>query len=314
MQYKDYYKILGVKRDASAEEIKRAYRKLAHKYHPDVSKEPNAEDRFKEINEAGEVLRDPEKRAAYDQLGSGWRAGEEFRPPPGFDGFQARYSQGFDTSGLGGFSDFFESLFGHEFRGGGSTRQGFQSRGSDQTAKLIISLEDAFKGASRTISLEIPEPDHQGGVINKRRQLKVRIPPGISEGQKIRLAGQGLPGFGGGPKGDLFLEIEFQPHPFYRVDGKDIYIDLPITPWEAALGASISVPTLAGPVSLKVPAGSQSGKKMRLKGRGLPGKTAGDQYVVFQIKVPEAKSARLKALYLELEQEGDFNPRAELGV
>ncbi|PLY15409.1 MAG: cytochrome C biogenesis protein [Sedimenticola sp.] len=312
MQYKDYYKILGVKRDASAEEIKRAYRRLAHKYHPDVSKEANAEARFKEINEAGEVLRDQEKRAAYDQLGANWRAGQDFRPPPGAQGSGSRFSHDFEGANLGGFSDFFESLFGHEFRAGGA--QGFQSPGSDQSAKLIISLEDAYHGASRTIQLDIPEPDHHGGVVNKRRQLKVRIPAGISEGQKIRLAGQWLPGLGSGPKGDLYLEIEFMPHPFYQAQGKDIYIDLPISPWEAALGGSVSAPTLAGPVSLKVPPGTQSGKKMRLKGRGLPGKPAGDQYVIFQIRIPQASNPRIEAIYKQLQQESPFNPRAELGV
>ena len=313
MDFKDYYAIMGVERDASSEEIKRAYRKLARKYHPDVSKEPDAEIRFKELGEAYEVLKDPQKRAAYDQLGADWKAGQEFHPPPDWDA-------GFEFSGTGfgggsGFSDFFESLFGDFSRGPrGSAHAGFQSRGEDHHAKVLIDLEDAFSGASRAISLRAPETAPGGQVIMKERTLNVRIPKGVKEGQRIRLAGQGAPGMGGGQRGDLFLEISFRPHPLFRVDGRDIFLDLPITPWEAALGATLKVPTPTGKVDLKIPAGSGSGRKLRLKGRGIPGKTPGDLYVIPQITVPPADSDEARALYRKMERELPYNPRKQLGV
>jgi len=313
MDFKDYYAIMGVERDASSEEIKRAYRKLARKYHPDVSKEPDAEIRFKELGEAYEVLKDPQKRAAYDQLGADWKAGQEFHPPPDWDA-------GFEFSGTGfgggsGFSDFFESLFGDFSRGPrGGTRAGFQARGEDHHAKVLIDLEDAFNGASRSISLRAPETAPNGQVVMKERTLNVRIPKGVKEGQRIRLAGQGAPGPGGGQRGDLFLEISFRPHPLYRVEDRDIFLDLPITPWEAALGATLKVPTPTGKVDLKIPAGSGSGRKLRLKGRGIPGKTPGDLYVIPQITVPPADSDEARELYRKMERELPYNPRKQLGV
>lgn len=311
MEYKDYYKILGVKRDAALDEIKRAYRRLARKYHPDVSKEPNCEERFKEVGEAYEVLKDPQKRAAYDRLGAGWRDGQEFRPPPNWDA-------GFEFSGGPGaadFSSFFEELFG---RGagrptwGGAT--GFRARGEDHHAKVMVSLEDAYHGATRAITLNAAALDDTGRVVTRPHTLNVKIPKGIMEGQRIRLAGQGGPGVGGGPPGDLYLEIAFQPHRLFRVDKRDVYLDLPVTPWEAALGQTVTVPTLAGKVDLKIPPGSQSGKTLRLKGRGLPGKVAGDQYAVLHIVTPRADTPEARALYEKMARELPMQPRAGLGV
>ncbi|MET0013083.1 MAG: DnaJ C-terminal domain-containing protein [Sedimenticola sp.] len=315
MKYKDYYKILGISRDATGDEIKRAYRKLARKYHPDVSKEPDAEARFKEVNEAHEVLKDPQKRAAYDQLGSNWQAGQEFRPPPGYRGFHTRFDQGFDTDGTGGFSDFFESLFGREFgfgNGMGSTGFRNQAQEHEQTAKLSVTLEEAYHGASRTIQLESQEPDRMGGIVDRHRRLKVQIPVGVTQGQKIRLAGQGSMRFDGS-RGNLLLEIDFKPHPLFQAEGKDIVIDLPITPSEAVLGATVSVPTLGGHVSLKIPAGSQNGRKLRLKGRGLPGNPPGEQYVVLQIMVPEQPDEKTREAFTRLQESVDFDPRKRLG-
>ncbi|MEJ2310398.1 MAG: DnaJ C-terminal domain-containing protein [Gammaproteobacteria bacterium] len=314
MDFKDYYAIMGVERDASSDEIKRAYRKLARKYHPDVSKEPDAEIRFKEVGEAYEVLKDPEKRAAYDQLGANWKAGQEFRPPPDWDaGFE--FSGGGFGGGASGFSDFFESLFGgFASTHGGRPHPGFRTQGEDHHARVLIDLEDAFNGATRVITLQAPESDRSGHVGMRERTLNVRIPKGVKEGQRIRLAGQGSPGPGGGQRGDLFLEIAFRPHPLYRIEGRDLTLELPVTPWEAALGATVKVPTPAGKVDLKIPAGTASGRKMRLKGRGIPGKTPGDLYVVPQITLPPADSEAAKALYRKMERELAYNPRARLGV
>ena len=318
LEYKDYYKVLGVDRNATQDDIKRAYRKLARKYHPDVSKESDAEERFKEVGEAYEVLKDPEKRAAYDQLGANWQAGQDFNPPPGWDqGFEF-HGGGFTGADASQFSDFFESLFGGGFsaagqRGRASHRQ-YDMRGEDTYAKVAIDLEDAYNGATRTITLRHTELGPDGRPQLKNRTLNVRIPKGVHQGQHIRLAGQGGAGVGQGKAGDLYLEVEFKPHPFYRVEGKDVYLDLPITPWEAALGAAVKVPTPAGKVALKIPAGSRAGAKMRLKGRGIPGKTPGDFYVVLQIVVPEAKTEEAKALYRQMAEKMAFNPRASLGV
>lgn len=307
MQYKDYYQILGVERDASLDEIKRAYRKLARKYHPDVSKEPDAEARFKEINEAHEVLKDAKKRAAYDQLGSNWQAGQEFSPPPGFSDFDIRFSRGFRTSG-GDFSDFFESLFGREFGiDSGFGAHPFETAGQNQHAKIQVSLEDAYRGATRTIELA-----PQGHHTISTRKLKVNIPAGVNEGQKIRLAGQGRAGIAGGHRGDLLLEVSFKPHPLFTADGRDIYLNLPITPTEAVLGATLATPTLGGSVNLKIPPGSQSGEKLRLKGRGLPGRVPGDQYVVLMIQVPTDSSEKIRRAYERLRDEADFDPRKKL--
>lgn len=310
MEFKDYYKILGVSRDASLDEIKRAYRKLARKYHPDVSKEPNAEEKFKEVAEAYEVLKDPEKRKAYDQLGSGWQAGQGFRPPPEWEeqfGFGRReYAQ----TGFGDFSEFFEALFGG-FRPRG---RGFRMRGEDVHAKVYIDLEDALHGTVKTITLSIPEVDPASGrLVEKSKQLKVKIPPGIQAGQKIRLIGQGAPGAGGGPAGDLYLEVQFHPHRLFKVEGKDLYLELPITPWEAALGATVSVPTLSGTVALKVPAGAKTDQRLRLKGKGLPGTPPGDQYVILKIQTPPADTEVKKRFYEEMAVRMPMNPRQGMG-
>jgi len=316
MEYKDYYKIMGLSKDATQDEIKRAYRKLARKYHPDVSKEANAEAKFKELGEAYEVLKDPKKRAAYDQVGRGWQDGQPFTPPPDW-GFDFGADQGFaGARPSGGFSDFFEALFGGGFgrgRGGAWSRQ-TQVQGSDQHAKIQIDLEDAYRGAVNLISLNIPQTDSQDRLVSNVRTLNVKIPKGIKAGQRIRLAGQGMPGFGGGGNGDLYLEIEFKPHRYFRADGRDIHLELPVTPWEAALGATVPVPTLGGTVELKIPAGSQAGKQLRLKGRGLPGATPGDQYVTLKIVTPSARTDEAKALYEKMAKVMPMNPRAAMGV
>jgi curved DNA-binding protein len=316
MEYKDYYEVMGVARDATQEEIKRAYRKLARKYHPDVSKEPDAEARFKEVGEANEVLKDPEKRAAYDQLGKQWKNGQEFHPPPDWDtGFEFR-GGGYTAGDAGMHSDFFEELFGRGFVNPGSTqgRRGFRMRGDDHHAKVLIDLEDSFNGAKRSISLRMPELTEDGHVTTRDRTLNVRIPKGIRPGQQIRLAGQGGPGLGGAEPGDLYLEVEFRDHPLYRVEGGDIYLDVPVAPWEAALGANIKVPTPSGNIDLKIPSNSRQGRKLRLKGRGLAGKQPGDLYVVLQVTLPPADSDAAKALYKQMEDQLGFNPRATMGV
>ncbi len=316
MEYKDYYEILGVKKDASQDEIKKAYRKLARKYHPDVSKEPNADKRFKEIGEAYEVLKDPEKRAAYDRLGANWQAGQDFRPPPDWDAGFEFSGGGFTAGNAEDYSDFFELLFGKR-PGSRHTRSKyttFKSRGEDHRAKIFIDIEDSYRGSTRQISLQHPVVDPDGHVRLEERTLRVKIPKGIRPGQHIRLKGQGSPGIGGGPPGDLLLEVAFNPHPLYRVDGKDVYIDLPVAPWEAALGAKVKCPTPAGTVDLKIPPGSAQGTKLRLRGRGLPSKPPGDFYAVLQIVLPPADTERAKELYRKMEKELAFNPRAGLGV
>ena len=315
MKYRDYYEIMGVSRDCTQDEIKRAYRKLARKYHPDVSKQADAEEKFKEVGEAYEVLKDPEKRAAYDQLGSNWQQGQDFQPPPGWqDGFEFS-GGGYTEANAEHFSDFFEDLFG---RAGGGFQQGrhhgFQMKGEDHHAKIGVSIEDAYHGAERTITLKMPGVDASGHVVTRDRNLNIKIPKGVTQGQRIRLRGQGGPGTGNAPAGDLYLEIDLLPHSVYKVDGRDIYVDLPVTPWEAALGAQIPIPTLGGKVDMKIPAGSQNGKKLRLKGRGMPGKTAGDQYVILKIETPEATTEAQRELYRRMQKEMNFNPRARMGV
>ncbi len=314
MDYKDYYKIVGVKRDASQQEIKRAYKKLARKFHPDVSKEADAEARFKTLGEAYAVLKDPEKRAAYDELGANWKAGQEFRPPPDWgSGFEFSGS-GMHPGDAGAYSDFFESLFGQGMgpQTNTGTQHGFHAHGEDHHAKVLIDLEDAYNGASRAVGLRTPELDKSGHVITKERTLNVKIPKGVRQGQKIRLAGQGSAGHGNGKAGDLYLEIDFRPHRFYRPDGKDVYIDLPLTPWEAALGATVKVPTPDGPVDMKIPAGTSSDQKLRLKGRGIPGSPPGDIYVVAKLTLPPANSDAEKEFYEKMQQELPYNPRGHL--
>jgi curved DNA-binding protein len=317
VEFKDYYKVMGVARDATEAQIKQAYRKLARKYHPDVSKEPDAEARFKEVGEAYEVLRSPEKRAAYDRLGTGPRPGEEFRPPPD-------WGSGFEWSGAGpgtgegsaDYSDFFETLFGRAGAGPGRHgRRGFDpGRGEDHHAKVLLDLDATLNGGTRSFTLRVPEIDAEGRVSTRERVLNVHVPKGILPGQTIRLAGQGAAPQGEGKAGDLYIEVEFQPHPLYRIEGRDLYLELPVAPWEAALGASVKTPTPTGTVDLKVPAGAHAGTKLRLKGRGIPASPPGDFYVVLQIALPAATDEKAKAAYRALHEAMPFNPRASLGV
>lgn len=318
MDFKDYYEVLGVERDDSQEAIKSAYRKLARQYHPDVSREPDAEERFKEIGEAYEVLKDPEKRAAYDQLGADWQNGQEFRPPPDWQGDFEFGGGGFTGQEGAAYSDFFESLFGGRGAGpagrAGPRQSGFKIPGEDLSSRVWIDLEDAYQGATRQLSLRRPEVSANGRVQQKTRTLNVKIPRGVRPGQQIRLAGQGGQGFGGGPPGDLYLEILFNDHPRYRVEGADVYLELPVAPWEAALGAKVKVPTPGGAVDLSIPQNSKAGARLRLRGRGLPGKPAGDLFVVLKVALPPADSETAKALYRQMREalSSSFDPRAEL--
>jgi curved DNA-binding protein len=315
MEFKDYYAALGIAKDASAEDIKRAYRKLARKYHPDVSKESDAEARFKQIGEAYEVLKDPEKRAAYDNAGQRWRErGQAGEPPPDWNtGYEF---QGADFGdGEADHSDFFEALFGRHARAAAQAQRARAARGEDHHAKMAIPLEDAYHGATRTLTLRMPALDAAGNVQWQERQLEVKIPKGVRAGQHLRLAGQGSPGHGNAPAGDLYLELEFEPHPLYAVDGRDVSLTLPIAPWEAALGASVRVPTPAGELDLTVPRGSTPGRKLRVRGKGIPATTPGDLYFVLQIVTPSANTPELEEAYRTLaERAAAFNPRANLGV
>ena len=312
MEYKDYYKIMGLAKTATQDEVKRAYKKLARKYHPDVSKEKGAEAKFKQLGEAYEVLKDPEKRATYDQLGEHWKSGAGNTPPGWNAGFE--FSGNFTGVNTSGFSDFFESLFGRQSRanaGAGNYGSQFHAQGNDLHAKIMIDLEDAYNGTARSISLKVPQTDQRG---HKTHTLNVTIPKGVKAGQRIRLAGQGGSISANGKQGDLYLEIEFNKHPYFQTSERDIYLDLPVTPWEAALGSTVSVPTLGGKVELKIPANSQADIKLRLKNRGLPGSPAGDQYVILQLVIPLAKTAEDKKLYAKMAQAMAFNPRSQLGV
>lgn len=311
MQFKDYYELLGVARDASAEVIKRAYRKLARKYHPDVSKEPQAEERFKEIGEAYEVLSDPEKRAAYDRLGSRWRDGQDFQPPPDFgSGFEFSGGEPGSAADDAAFSEFFESLFGSARRAAG---RGHAAHAADHHARVDIDLEDAFTGAERTITLQSPQVDASGQVRLVERSLRVRIPAGVREGQRLRLAGQGAPG-SAGTQGDLYLEIRFRAHPLWQVVERDLSMRLPVAPWEAALGASVLLPVPGGRVELQIPPGSQGGRKLRLKGRGLPGQPPGDLYVELQVVLPPADDPKVAEAWRSMAAAVSFNPRSKLGA
>jgi curved DNA-binding protein len=317
--FRDYYETLGIPRTASADEIRRAYRKLAREYHPDVNKSEGAEDRFKEISEAYEVLRDEESRAKYDRLGSNWRTGDDVSGAPGFDEYFRSGGTGAGTGGggFGGFgdvrvdfggdggdfSDFFESFFGGGRAGRGRRSAGFDgftSRGADQEAVLELSLEEAARGGKRRVSLA------------DGRSFEVTIPPGVRDGQRIRLAGEGDQSRGG-PSGDLFLRVRLRPHSRFRLEGRDLYVDLPVAPWEGALGASVEVPTLEGHAKVTVPPASSCGRKLRLRGQGMPGgrgESAGDLYAVLKIEVPKSLSARERELFEQLAQVSDFNPRA----
>lgn len=317
MEYKDYYAALGVEKTATQDEIKKAYRKLVRQYHPDVSKHKDATEKTKEINEAYDVLGDAEKRAAYDELGQGRRAGQEFTPPPDW-GTQ------FDFGGADA-NEFFSDLFAHAGRrqrgGGGGGRGfggagggGFQMQGEDIHAAIAIDLRDAYQGASRTISLRVPQRDEQGHVAMQEKTLNVNIPKGVTQGQQLRLAGQGHPGVGGGGPGDLYLEIHLEPEARYRVEGTHVYENVPVAPWEAALGASVSVPTPSGAVEVTIPPGSQTGRKLRLKGRGIPAKEPGDLYLILDVVLPPATSERAKELYQQMARDLAFNPRERIGA
>src|SRR5882672_5695845 len=310
MEFKDYYKVMGVARDATEAQIKQAYRKLARKYHPDVSKEKDAEARFKEVGEAYEVLRSSEKRAAYDQLGQTHTAGEDFRPPPD-------WGAGFEFSGPGGgnadYSDFFEALFGAQGRARSRGHGAYAGRGEDHHAKVLLDLDATLRGGARQLSLRVPEIDADGRLVSKERVLNVQVPKGILAGQHIRLAGQGARPAGDGTAGDLYIEVEFQPHPLYRMDGRDLYLDLPVAPWEAALGATVKTPTPTGTVDLKIPAASHAGSKLRLKGRGIPAAPPGDFYVILQIALPAAQDDKARAAYAAMAAAMPFNPRVDLG-
>jgi curved DNA-binding protein len=309
VEYKDYYQTLGVERTASADDIKKAYRKLVRQYHPDVSKHKDATEKTKEINEAYDVLGDAEKRAAYDALGQGRRHGQEFQPPPD-------WGQQYDFGGGGGggasAEDIFADLFAHMGRGrgrsagmGGMGGGSFQMRGEDIHAAIAIDLRDAYQGATRTISLRAGQQE---------KTLSVNIPKGVTPGQQLRLAGQGHPGMGGAGAGDLYLEIQLNQDPRYRVEGSSVYQNVPVTPWEAALGASIPVPTPAGTVEVTVPSGSQSGRKLRLKGRGIPASQPGDLYLILDVVLPPATSERARELYQQMARDLAFNPRERIGA
>lgn len=335
VSYKDYYKILGVNRDAAGEEIQKSFRKLARKYHPDVSKEKGAEDRFKEINEAYEVLKDPEKRKLYDSLGSNWKQGQDFRPPPGFEelfkrGFGGGHAGGqrggeaFSFGGFGGggggFSDFFNSIFG-----GFSFGEGFEApngadermhrgarKGEDLETNLNLSLLELYRGGKKTVDLNIVEQGRGGAGATTRKQYSITIPPGTSEGSVIRLAGQGGRGAGGGEAGAILFKVKVSPHPKFKLSGVDLVGELPISPWEAALGAKVSFQTLDGEVRLSVPPGAQSGTRLRLREKGLPkSKTErGDMYAELKIVVPQTLAGEEKELFEKLSQASKFNPRA----
>ena len=341
VQYKDYYEILGVPRSASQEEIQKAYRQLARKYHPDVNKSEDAEQKFKDISEAYEVLKDPEKRKRYDALGQGWQQGDDFTPPPGWEEFTGYggqgYGQGFGggfggfdfedlfgggAGGQGGFSDFFETLFGRfggGFGGGGFGdtsdvgARGWAQKGEDHEADVTIQLEDAYKGGKKTLTLEQQETDSRGRIHKRRKNYEVNVPTGITEGRKLRLAGQGGRAAGGGKAGDLYLRIRIAPHPRFRVHGADLETDVSLTPWEAALGTKVQVPLVDGKASLSIPAGTSGGKRFRLKGKGLRTRDGkpGDLYAVVRIAVPKELSAREKELFEQLAQESRFDPRGE---
>lgn len=322
MEYKDYYKIMGVARDASAQDIKRAHRRLARRYHPDVSQEPDAEARFKDISEAYEVLRDPHKRAAYDQLGPRWQAGQDFRPPPDWNAGQESPGPGSGAGPRAGdadFSDFFDILFGRSFQGAGfasgprGARAGEGRRGEDHHARILIDLRDAYTGATRSVRLRRTDPREPGR--SHEHEIRFEVPRGVRAGQRIRLPAQGGSGAGRSPPGDLYLEVDFQPppagQPAYRVDRHDVYLDLPVAPWEAALGAKVRAPTPTGWVELTIPPNSPSGRKLRLKGRGLPAATPGDFYFVLQVVAPAPDNEARRQAYRELAVRFQgHNPRA----
>ena len=325
VKFQDYYEILGVPRDASQDDIQKAYRKLARKYHPDVNKTKGAEEKFKKIGEANEVLKDPEKRKKYDMLGANWKAGQDFQPPPGWEGAFSNFGAGtagghgrskkasFNFGGMGDFSDFFSMMFGE---GGGFAGQGaaggFSSQqGRSSEAELAISIEDAFRGGERTITLESLDYENDGSPQRKTKSYKIKIPAGMKEGGVIRLAGQGSPGLNGGKPGDLLLRIKLLPHHLFKLEGEELKTVLPLSPWEAALGAKINVRTLDGTIAVTVPAGAQSGQQLRLRGKGFPKSTTerGDLLAELKVTVPKTLNSREKELFEQLSKESQFNPR-----
>ena len=319
MQFKDYYLVMDVEKSATPEDIKRAHRKLARKYHPDVSKEKDAEARFKELAEAYDVLKDPEKRAAYDRLGANYKAGQDFQPPPDWAGRPSengQYSQNFDSGDRQDHSAFFDALFRGMGRNQGAdqfSHDAFDMHGQDQHAKIQIDIEDSYNGATRTLQLRGQTRTSDGQPQLTDRTIEFVIPKGIRAGQHIRLAAQGGPGIGKGSPGDLYLDVEINPHSLYRTDGYDVLMDLPIAPWEAVLGAEVIAPTPTGQVEIKIPAGSVNGRKLRVKGRGLPGKTPGDFYFVLKIMQPTASSDADKKAYADLHAAFmTFNPRTQI--
>jgi len=310
MKYKDYYEILGLERDADINAIKKAYRKLAHQYHPDVSKDPAGEEKFKEIADAYQTLKDPEKRAAYDQLGR-HQSGQEFQPPPDWGKqFGEQFGQGSFSAEDIDLSELFAGLAGGRGRAGGQGAA-FKMPGQDYEVTAHISLDDASRGTTVDLNLTVPEYDERGRLHRVERAFKARIPKGATDGQRLRLRGKGGKGVNGGPDGDLYLNIALHPHALYRVSGHDLYLDLPLTPWEAALGAVVEVPTLGGSVHLKVPPGTHAGQKLRLAKRGLPKphEGEGDLFAIVQIVVPTVLSERERALFKQLADGSSFNPR-----
>lgn len=317
MEYKDYYKTLGVDKKASQKEIQAAYRKLARKLHPDVNKKPDAEESFKAINEAYEVLKDPEKRKRYDSLGSNWREGQNYKPPPGWENVHFDFgdgSGGFEFQGdAEQFSDFFESLFGRRQPRGytGQERPSWAMRGADQETDIELTLEEAYHGARKTIRLQ--QLELEGSTyVPKNREITVNIPEGVSEGKRIRLSGQGGAGSSGGQNGDLYLRVHILPHKIFTLNGTDLEEEIPVSPWEAALGTKVELPTLTGSVNLTIPAGVQSGQKLRLRGKGMPATKGwfGDLYAVIKIMVPKNLSERERELFEELSRVSKFNPRS----
>lgn len=320
MQFRDYYQVLGVERSADSEAIKKAFRRLARKHHPDIDPAPDSAARMQALNEAYEVLRDDDKRAAYDAVGARVQDGQPFQPPPGWDSgfdFGGTAAPGDEGGDAGLHSDFFEALFGAARRraaqGRGPGGAAPDRRGQDHHAQIVVPLEDAFRGATRTITLQQPGFDGQGHPVLRERTLQVKIPTGIRAGQQVRLTGQGSAGLGDGAPGDLYLEVAFAPHAWWQAEGRDLSLTLPLAPWEAALGAEIEVPTPDGPVALQIPAGSQTGRKLRLRGRGIPGREPGDLYVLLQLVLPPAADEPAREAYRAMARDLAFNPRPHFG-